>query len=92
MKKIEKWICIQTSSHSKKYLTRGKIYDVITIYDDIKSTQETKWENTYFVGDDGIEYIHTLYYKFPCLPYNIYGDELITLEEWRQKQLDKLEV
>ena len=78
--KIEKWICIQTSSHSKKYLTPGKIYDVIT---DSFLLEETEWKTSYFVGDDGVEYLHSR---------NIHGSELIPLEEWRQKQLDKLEV
>jgi hypothetical protein len=76
---ITKWVCINRSDVNKDLLTEGKVYE-ITKDVSICPVTDVDLSLTSFIGDDGRSYLIDL--------DNI--NEFITLEEWREKQLDKL--
>ena len=74
-----KWVCINRSDVNKDLLTEGKVYE-ITKDVSICSVTDIDLSITSFIGDDGRSYLIDLNNE----------NDFITLEEYRQKQLDKL--
>lgn len=82
----EKMVCTSCSEVDNGVLTVGRIYVV--------STEKSPFDNfdfTFksFVGDDGREYlIQHGDNNFKCV--SRYAFKIISLEEWRQRQLDNI--
>jgi hypothetical protein len=74
-----KWICINRSDVNKDLLTEGKVYE-ITKDVSICPVTDVDLSLTSFIGDDGRSYLIDLNNE----------NDFITLEEYRQQQLDKL--
>jgi len=75
-----KWVCINCSYVNRGLLTVGKVYEVITETDINLQSYPYSFEFASFISDDGKSY----------LMGNSIDRELITLEEWRELQLNKL--
>ena len=76
---ITKWVCINRSDVNKDLLTEGKVYE-ITKDVSICPVTDVDLSLTSFIGDDGRSYLIDLNNE----------NDFITLEEYRQQQLDKL--
>ena len=74
-----KWVCINRSYVNKELLTEGKVYE-ITKDVSICPVTDVDLSLTSFIGDDGRSYLIDLNNE----------NDFITLEEYRQQQLDKL--
>jgi hypothetical protein len=74
-----KWVCINRSDVNKDLLTEGKVYE-ITKDVSICPVTDVDLSLTSFIGDDGRSYLIDLNNE----------NDFITLEEYRQQQLDKL--
>jgi hypothetical protein len=74
-----KWICINRSDVNKDLLTEGKVYE-ITKDVSICPVTDVDLSLTSFIGDDGRSYLIDLNNE----------NDFIPLEDYRQKQLDKL--
>ena len=75
---IEKMVCTTCTPVNSNILTPGRIYIVTTekAKDTFSGIDLTRRS---FIGDDGNDYL---------IQYN--DGEFITLEEWRQRQLNKI--
>jgi hypothetical protein len=76
---ITKWVCINRSDVNKDLLTEGKVYE-ITKDVSICPVTDVDLSLTSFIGDDGRSYLIDLNNE----------NDFIPLEDYRQKQLDKL--
>ena len=74
-----KWVCINRSYVNKELLTEGKVYE-FTKDISICPVTDIDLSLTSFIADDGRSYLIDL--------NNV--NDFITLEEYRQKQLNKL--
>ena len=74
-----KWVCINRSYVNKELLTEGKVYE-ITKDVSICPITDVDLSLTSFIGDDGRSYLIDLNNE----------NDFISLEEYRQNQLDKL--
>jgi hypothetical protein len=74
-----KWVCINSSYVNKELLTEGKVYEITK---DISMCPVTDIDLSIssFIADDGRPYLIDLNNE----------NDFITLEEYRQKQLDKI--
>lgn len=80
----EKMVC--TTTVNSNILTPGKIY-VVTTNKSIDTSSDIDITLKTFIGDDGNDYL--LAVNSASIQYNDLG-EFITLEEWRQRQLNKI--
>jgi hypothetical protein len=76
---LTKWVCINRSYVNKELLTEGKVYE-FTKDISICPVTDIDLSLTSFIADDGRSYLIDL--------NNV--NDFITLEEYRQKQLNKL--
>lgn len=74
-----KWVCINRSYVNKELLTEGKVYE-ITKDVSICPVTDVDLSLTSFIADDGRSYLIDLNNE----------NDFIPLDEWREKQLDKL--
>jgi hypothetical protein len=76
---VSKWVCINRSDVNKDLLTEGKVYEITK---DISICPVTVIDlsHTSFIADNGRSYLIDLNNE----------NDFITLEEYRQRQLDKL--
>lgn len=74
-----KWVCINSNYVNKELLTEGKVYE-FTKEVSICPVTDIDLSITSFIGDDGRSYLIDLNNE----------NDFITLEEHRQKQLDKI--
>lgn len=76
---VSKWVCINRSHVNKHLLTEGKVYE-ITKEVSICPVTDIDLSLTSFIADNGLSYLIDLNNE----------NDFITLEEYRQQQLDKL--
>lgn len=74
-----KWVCINSNYVNKQLLTEGKVYEFIKDVSICPFT-DVDLSITSFIGDDGRSYLID--------PNN--ENDFIPLEEYRQKQLDRI--
>ena len=76
---VSKWVCINRSDVNKDLLTEGKVYE-ITKDVSICPVTDIDLSLTSFIADNGLSYLIDLNND----------NDFIPLEEYRQRQLDKL--
>ena len=74
-----KWVCINRNYVNKELLTEGKVYE-FTKDISICPVTDIDLSITSFIADDGRSYLIDLNNE----------NDFITLEEYRQQQLDKI--
>jgi hypothetical protein len=76
---VSKWVCVNRSYVNKHLLTEGKVYE-ITKDVSICPVTDIDLSLTSFIADNGLSYLIDLNND----------NDFIPLEEYRQRQLDKL--
>ncbi len=74
-----KWVCINSNYVNKELLTEGKVYE-FTKDVSICPVTDIDLSLTSFIADNGLSYLIDLNNE----------NDFISLEEYRQQQLDKL--